>query len=54
MVQVEFADGPHGLGLLVPVLMREEFHVPRGRGVGVARYSNFRRFETSGRIVPQG
>ncbi len=46
---------PHaGLGLLVPVEMREVFGSDaNGKGgTGVARYRDFRRFETSGRIVP--
>lgn len=43
-----------GLGLLVPVEMREVFwsDMEGRRGTGVARYRDFRRFETSGRIVP--
>jgi hypothetical protein len=40
------------LDMLVPKEMREEFFVPRGRGTGRARYSNFRRFTTAARIVP--
>ena len=46
--------GPHKeLGMLVPIETREEFFVRNGRGVGVGRYSNFRRFTTSARILPQ-
>ena len=41
------------LGMLVPIRSREEFFVPRGKGVGTARYSKFRRYTTSGRILPQ-
>ncbi|MBY0496897.1 MAG: hypothetical protein K2Y23_22025 [Cyanobacteria bacterium] len=42
------------LGMLVPVRMREAFPVERPRlGSGVANYSNFRRFQTSARIIPQ-
>jgi len=50
---VEFA--PHQeLGLLVPTRMREMFPVePPRLGTGVADYSNFRRFQTSARIIPQ-
>lgn len=52
MLRVEFA--PHvELGMMVPVLMTEVFHEGRGRGEGRATYSNFRRFGTSARIVPQ-
>ena len=44
------------LGLLVPVEMREVFGSDTNgkRGTGVARYRDFRRFETSARIVPPG
>ena len=44
------------LGMMVPVEMRERFSVIGGlnaRGDGVAFYTNFRRFGTGGRIVPQ-
>jgi hypothetical protein len=41
------------LGLLVPKEMVEDFYVIGGRGVGRAKYSNFRRFSTAGRAVPQ-
>jgi hypothetical protein len=41
------------LAMLVPEVAREEFYVPRAQGIGVARYSNFRRFTTSARILPQ-
>jgi hypothetical protein len=50
-LRVEFAVDP-ALNLLVPVDMIEEFWIPRGRGTGRARYSNFRRFETTVRIIP--
>jgi hypothetical protein len=33
--------------------MQEVFGVPFGIGDGVAVYKNFRRFDTSARIVPQ-
>lgn len=39
---------------MVPSEMREDFgvaNVPSG-GTGVAKYSNYRRFQTSARIVP--
>lgn len=41
------------LGLLVPKEMREVFPGDPGRGKSEAVYSNYRRFQTSGRIVPQ-
>jgi hypothetical protein len=42
------------LGLRVPVRMREVFPVePPRLGTGTAEYSNFRKFQTSARIVPQ-
>jgi hypothetical protein len=42
------------LGLLVPYEMKEEFFAGRFReGTGTARYSKYRKFQTSGRIVPQ-
>lgn len=41
------------LGLLVPVEMKEEFYAGRFReGTGTARYSKYRRFQTTARIVP--
>jgi hypothetical protein len=42
------------LGLLVPVEMREEFTTGTFgvTGLGVAKYSEFRRFQTSARILP--
>ena len=54
-LRVEFGMDER-LGLLVPQEMREEFRSFGGldaRGDGVARYSNFRRFGTGARIVPQ-
>jgi hypothetical protein len=51
--RVEFAEHKN-LGLLVPTEMRETFPVVQpAKGTGVAKYSNFRRFQTSARIVPQ-
>jgi hypothetical protein len=41
------------LDMLVPHEAREEFFVPRAKGTGVARYSNFRKFTTAARILPQ-
>ncbi len=52
-IVVEFAANAT-LNLLVPSEMREVFAVERpGTGTSVATYTNFRRFQTSGRIVPQ-
>jgi hypothetical protein len=40
------------LGAWVPTRMREQYTEPSGRSTtGSAEYSNFRRFETSGRLV---
>ena len=53
VVRVEFRRH-QALGLLVPIEMREQFPTTSGGlGLSVARYSDFRRFETSARIVPQ-
>lgn len=51
LLKVEFAED-RALGLVVPVEMREEFLALGGVGSGRATYSNFRRFQTSARIVP--
>jgi hypothetical protein len=54
-LRVDFAMDD-ALGMMVPVEMHENFFVIGGlnaRGDGVAFYSNFRRFGTGGRIVPQ-
>jgi hypothetical protein len=50
-IRVEFRRDKT-LGILVPVELDEEF-IAAGHGKGHARYSNFRRFETSVRIVPR-
>jgi hypothetical protein len=53
VVRVEFAREP-ALDVWVPEKMYEEFlDPPRGRGEGQAVYTNYRRFTTSARIVPQ-
>jgi hypothetical protein len=53
VVRVEFAREP-ALDVWVPEKMYEEFlDPPRGRGEGEAVYTNYRRFTTSARIVPQ-
>ena len=42
------------LGLLVPAEMKEEFFAGRFReGTGMARYTKYRRFQTTGRILPR-
>jgi hypothetical protein len=51
-ILVEFGMD-RALGLMVPTEMREVFPVKLGRGEGRATYRNFRRFQTSARIVPQ-
>ena len=51
-IRVDFKDEKK-LGMLVPDSMTETFFVDRGSGSGSAKYSNYRRFETSARIVPQ-
>jgi hypothetical protein len=52
-ITVEFAANT-ALGLLTPVEMTEVFPVAfRRSGKSVAHYTNFRRFQTSARIVPQ-
>ena len=51
LLRVEFSE-IKALGMFVPTEMREVF--PAGkplRGTSVAKYTNFRRFQTSGRIV---
>lgn len=53
VVRVEFAREP-ALDVWVPERMSEEFlYPPRGRGEGEAVYTNYRRFTTSARVVPQ-
>ena len=53
IIRVEFrAD--EKLGLLVPYEMKEEFFAGRFReGTGTARYSNYRKFQTAAKLVPQ-
>jgi hypothetical protein len=54
VVRVEFGEDA-ALGLLVPRRMDEVFFdPPRGRGEGEATYVNYRRFTTSGRLLPPG
>lgn len=52
VVRVEFRID-RTLGLMVPTRMGEVFFIPpRGMGLGEATYTNYRRFTTSGRLVP--
>ncbi|MEW6322699.1 MAG: hypothetical protein AB1635_16630 [Acidobacteriota bacterium] len=51
VVRVDFARDA-AVGLVVPSRMTEEFYVPGGRGIGEARYTNYRRFTTGARLVP--
>ena len=52
-IRVEFARNAK-LDLLVPIEMTESFFVEHGEpGTSSARYSNYRRFDTAARIVPQ-
>lgn len=54
VIRVEFADDPR-LRMMVPTGMTERFFMaPRGEGESEATYSNYRRFTTSGRLVPPG
>ncbi len=51
-VAVDFREDAK-LGMLVPAAMQEAFFAGRARvGSGEAKYSNYRRFQTSARIVP--
>lgn len=52
VVRVEF-ERDAAVDLTVPRRMEEEFFVPPlGRGTGEANYSSYRRFRTSGRLLP--
>lgn len=52
-IRVEFRADKK-VGMLVPFETTETFFVERGySGTGTAKYSNYRRFETKARIVPQ-
>jgi hypothetical protein len=54
LVRVEFVESRPLGGLLVPSAMYEEFPVPYPHtGTAEATYTNFRKFQTSARIVPQ-
>jgi hypothetical protein len=51
-IRVDFREDPK-VGMLVPVEMNEKFFVDHGTGEGTAKYTNYRRFQTSARMVPQ-
>lgn len=52
-IRVDFREAP-ALGLLVPFEMTEKFFVARNnQGTGTAKYSNYRKFQTAVRIIPQ-
>jgi hypothetical protein len=51
-LRVDFAPDT-GLQIMVPVAMRERFNWIADTGTSTATYTNFRRFQTSARIVPQ-
>jgi hypothetical protein len=50
-IRVEFTRDK-ALGMLVPKELREQFWVRGGIGQGHGRYSNYRRFSSSARIIP--
>jgi len=50
IIRVEFVQNKQ-FGMLVPSVMDEVFPLYGGTGTGQARYSNFRRFQTSARII---
>jgi hypothetical protein len=53
VVSVRFEEN-RGFGLLVPSRMREDFFAGEDRKAwGDATYTNYRRFQTSARILPQ-
>ena len=49
-LRVDFTLHPE-LKIMVPIQMEETFWIPGGRGEGRAKYSNFRRFTTSARVL---
>jgi phage gpG-like protein len=51
-LRVDFALN-QALQMLVPVTLRERFNWIADTGTSLATYTNFRRFQTSARIVPQ-
>ena len=51
-VRIDFGKDA-ALGMLVPRELTEQFWVPRGVGEGRGRYTNFRKFTTTARIIPE-
>ena len=51
-LRVDFALDK-ALQIMVPVTMRERFNAIADTGTSLATYTNFRRFQTSARIVPR-
>jgi hypothetical protein len=51
-LRVDFAT-EKTLKMVVPVTMRERFNWIADTGTSLATYTNFRRFQTSARVVPQ-
>ena len=49
-LRVDYRDDP-ALGLLVPARLEERF-TDDGEGIGDATYTNYRKFQTAGRILP--
>ena len=53
-LRVDFVPHPQmQMQMMVPKMMSEAFYISGGRGNGRARYSNYRRFSTAARILPQ-
>ena len=50
-LRVDYTQHPE-LKMMVPKEMQERFWIPGGMGEGRARYSNFRQFATSTRVIP--
>ena len=51
-IRVEFVSEP-ALSMIVPKELVESFWIRGGTGYGHGRYSNYRRFSTAARLVPQ-
>ena len=51
-IRVDFKED-RNVGMLVPAEMKETFFVEHGAGTGTATYTNYRRFQTRSRVVPQ-
>jgi hypothetical protein len=53
VLRVEYGEAP-GVTVPVPIRMTEDLPTPDGAATGTATYSNYRRFQTSGRIMKIG